>query len=205
MITSVLNDLGVDNTLLGYQYLKYILEFLAEHKDAEVKIGMMDLYAEAAKEFNTTVKCAEQACRSAMRNGWFYRNKNTATIIFGENADVPTVYKYVKAIEKYLRGGNTMNKVNSDEFRSLMDSSINMRLCPHCGHDVEIRISKPMYGRTGARIVCTHCGCQTEYKEITTAIIDEDTKALGTPVTPESLMQGILAAVKIWNGKGGEG
>lgn len=93
-----------------------------------------------------------------------------------------------------------MEVVDKETFASVMDSSVHIRDCPHCGHVAEVRIAKPTYGRVGARVECLTCGCQTKYVGISGCYINEDDGRIGTPVTPETMMRGILEAIKLWNG-----
>lgn len=100
-----------------------------------------------------------------------------------------------------------MKELNSEDFDKVLKTSIHLRDCPHCGHSAEIRISLPVYGRTGARVECPNCKCQTAYQGITECFFESGgKKRMGTPATPESMMLGILEAVRLWNGreKGGE-
>lgn len=100
-----------------------------------------------------------------------------------------------------------MKEVNTQEFDSLMSKSVRVRECPHCGHVAEIRIIIPMYGRTGARVECPNCHCQTANQGISDCLFENGgNKRLGTPITPEAMLSGVLEAIRLWNGskKGGE-
>ena len=98
-----------------------------------------------------------------------------------------------------------MDKLCTPDFDDVMKKSIRVRECPHCGHVAEIRVVIPMYGRTGARVQCPSCNCQTAYMGITECISElGGKKRLGTPTTPEAMMSGLMEAVRVWNGKGGK-
>lgn len=92
-------------------------------------------------------------------------------------------------------------RLTTEKYNKVMSESIHLAVCPHCGSDVEIIISIPMYGTTGVKVKCRKCGIQTEVKSITTCIFEEDGPRIGSPVVPRSLMEGILTAVSNWNGK----
>lgn len=99
-----------------------------------------------------------------------------------------------------------MNNVDTPVFDTIMKRSIHVRKCPHCGHVAEIRVVIQIYGRTGARVQCPSCNCQTSYMGISECITERDgQKRMGTPITPEAMMSGIMEAVRIWNGKEDEG
>ncbi len=59
-----------------------------------------------------------------------------------------------------------MIELSAAEFEKRIESHLRFDTCPHCGGTVDLIISAPMYGRTGARVVCRVCKTQTEYKAI---------------------------------------
>ena len=90
--------------------------------------------------------------------------------------------------------------VDSETFESLKKSNIRLLECPCCGHTAEIIVTVPMYGRNGARVVCPLCGVQTRYEDINGCYFEKDGTGMVTPITPDTMMQGILEAVRHWNG-----
>lgn len=92
-------------------------------------------------------------------------------------------------------------RLTTEKYNEVMNESIHLTICPHCGSDVEIIISMPMYGTTGVKVKCRKCGIQAEAKSITTCIFEKDGPRIGSPVVPQSLMEGILSAVANWNGR----
>lgn len=77
-----------------------------------------------------------------------------------------------------------MKTVETDKFNELMKSSVKIRECPHCGHIAEIRVVIPTYGKTGARVQCPKCNCQTEYVGISEMILKKGTSRFGTRIHP---------------------
>lgn len=93
-----------------------------------------------------------------------------------------------------------MDERSIAECEVLLSKSIHLRQCPHCRGVASIHVEIPLYGREGAYVKCRHCGIQTEYQPINVCVSEVGTGRLVTPVVPESLVCGILKAVKIWNG-----
>lgn len=91
-------------------------------------------------------------------------------------------------------------EVDRETYESLLQSSIRVMECPCCGHSAEIIVTVPMYGKHGARVVCPSCGVQTRYEDINGWYSEKDGKRMATPITPDTMMQGILEAVGRWNG-----
>lgn len=95
-----------------------------------------------------------------------------------------------------------MKSVNTEEFNALMEQNVRIRQCPHCGFVAEVRVTIPMYGMPGAKVQCARCECQTAYTNINLCFAESDgMRRIGTPITPESMMEGIMKAIKIWNGE----
>ena len=91
-------------------------------------------------------------------------------------------------------------EVDRETYESLLQSSIRVMECPCCGHSAEIIVSVPVYGRTGARVVCPSCGVQTRYEDIHGCYFEKDGSRMATPITPDTMMKGVLEAIRHWNG-----
>lgn len=91
-------------------------------------------------------------------------------------------------------------EVDRETYESLLKSSIRVMECPCCGHSAEIIVSVPVYGRTGARVVCPSCGVQTKYEDINGCYFKKDGTGIVTPINPDTMMRGILEAIRHWNG-----
>ena len=98
MISNTLQRLGLDTGLDGFNYLVTAIEL---HTDWG--LSTMELYAEVARLYHTTVKCVEHASRYAVREGWLHRDASTAYAVFGNNEDIPTTGKFIKQVSKYYK------------------------------------------------------------------------------------------------------
>lgn len=76
-----------------------------------------------------------------------------------------------------------------------------LKNCPFCGGKAEIKVHNPEYygyGFCGAVARCTVCGAKSRTASITYPTLKEDGR-LSTHITPESIINGIDNATKLWN------
>ena len=76
---------------------------------------------------------------------------------------------------------------------------LKLRNCPCCGGAPELELKVPLYGWTGVRVKCTHCGVNVSTAKISELITRED--GISTPITEESLIKAIKMVSDIWNNR----
>ena len=69
--------------------------------------------------------------------------------------------------------------------------------CMFCGSEANIIVRTPLYGLCGATVRCRSCGACGPSASIHALILKPG--KLCTPLLPESLERGIMAAVDTWN------
>jgi hypothetical protein len=88
-----------------------------------------------------------------------------------------------------------MSEITEAEFQDIISNQIELGRCPKCGiGGGDILIRMPWYGKTGVCVKCQYCGHETKTYGISKAIFCG--KKMATPFTPETIMRGILQAVK---------
>lgn len=75
---------------------------------------------------------------------------------------------------------------------------INLLPCPFCGGDAYLHVQVPEYGLTGAFVKCRRCHARGPLCGVNEFFID-DSGAIKTPATPESIERGKKNAVLDWN------
>ena len=75
---------------------------------------------------------------------------------------------------------------------------LNLRRCPFCGGEAYLTVQTPEYGLTGAFVICRRCHSRGPLCGVNEFFVD-DSGALKTPVTPDSIAKGKAKAVEAWN------
>lgn len=90
--------------------------------------------------------------------------------------------------------------VSTTKFDALIGKSISLGYCPRCRNlGGKIQVLMPAYGKTGAKVSCTHCDYETKLYDIHTFIMEEGGPRGGSPTIEKSLMAGIRNAINDWN------
>lgn len=90
--------------------------------------------------------------------------------------------------------------VSTPKFDAIIGKSIHLGYCPKCRNlGGKIQVLMPCYGKTGAKVSCTHCDYETKLYGIHTIIFEKCGNRSGTPTIEKSLMQGIRNAINDWN------
>ncbi len=102
-IISILNQLGVDSKYKGYSYVISSLCFISENERDFLPITKI-LYAEIAKQFNTSAVCIEKDIRKVIEYVWWHKDDNNELIIeiFGDNNTKPTNKEFLLSLYKYI-------------------------------------------------------------------------------------------------------
>lgn len=86
-INKLLRATGVQQHLLGWDYIKYAI--LTVHDEGGVsKVKMMCVYSKVAKYFNTTSSRVERAMRHAIESAFTYARLEGLHKLFGNTIDV---------------------------------------------------------------------------------------------------------------------
>lgn len=72
-ITTLLNDIGIPQSVVGYDYIREIL-FTYDPTDFGSNISVCDYYRSLAKKFDTTSMAVERAIRHAIDITWITGN-----------------------------------------------------------------------------------------------------------------------------------
>ena len=73
-----------------------------------------------------------------------------------------------------------------------------LKPCPFCGiNAASLEVKCPVYGETGAYVICHHCGTRTKIFGVTEFI--DTGNGISTPVTEEGIKRGVHTAVNAWN------
>lgn len=104
-ITNTLKELGVPASLLGYHYLRYAIDLMANDMSLVNKITKQ-LYPEVAKQFKTTISRAERAMRHAIETGWNRGNNDLQCKLFSYTVDAkkgkPTNGEFIATVADYI-------------------------------------------------------------------------------------------------------
>lgn len=87
-------------------------------------------------------------------------------------------------------------KVPRFYFNHQIRQGVKVNECALCGQSPKITVNYPLYGRTGAEVVC-RCGNASKIQSISTVMFCG--ASIGTPITYKSISRGIEKAVKVWN------
>ena len=91
-----------------------------------------------------------------------------------------------------------MKRVSDRKLKSILNAEIKIGQCKICGRSGNIHILMPAFGKVGAYVECSGCGRKTQIYSIHTFLFSK--RFLATPVTDDSLLQGIKEAINEWNG-----
>lgn len=72
-----------------------------------------------------------------------------------------------------------------------------LKPCPFCGGDAQLRVQEVDYGLCGAWVQCTNCNARTNCMNTHELVLHQCSVA--TPITAESRKRGINKAVEAWN------
>ena len=93
-------------------------------------------------------------------------------------------------------------RLSEEEFNLTLDSHIDMRACPKCQRGGILRIAFSHFGPSGVRSECSNDGCGLRGNMFKiTEFISTDSGRCATPVTPQSLLEGIKKAIEHWNNR----
>lgn len=72
-----------------------------------------------------------------------------------------------------------------------------LKVCPFCGGEAEVRVQEVDYGLCGAWVVCKVCKAKTSYMNTHELRLLQG--KISTPITEESMRRGIKKAIDAWN------
>lgn len=80
-IQELLLDIGIPTHLLGFAYIAHGLELAFDNPEYIMRIGKL-MYADVAKQYNTTPLCVERCIRHAIHTGWTSGNYELLSAVF---------------------------------------------------------------------------------------------------------------------------
>ena len=78
-----------------------------------------------------------------------------------------------------------------------------LRPCPFCGGEAQLKTQEVDYGLCGAWVYCTNCQAKTNYMNTHEMVIHKS--SISTPMTDESRAKGIAQAIEAWNRRADNG
>lgn len=72
-----------------------------------------------------------------------------------------------------------------------------LKPCPFCGGEAELKTQEVQYGLCGAWVFCVNCGAKSNY--MNTHEFNLHQGKISTPITDESKQKGIEKAIEAWN------
>lgn len=110
-ISSIMKELGIPASLLGYRYLQYAID-VAVSDISYVDSITKRLYPSIAKQFGTTPARVERACRHAIEVGWDRGNATLKQKIFGFSINPiigkPTNSEFIANVADYISAENSI-------------------------------------------------------------------------------------------------
>lgn len=108
-ISSIMKELGIPASLLGYRYLQYAIA-IAVSDISYVDSITKRLYPSIAKQFGTTPARVERACRHAIEVGWDRGSETIKQTLFGHSVNPefgkPTNSEFIASIADYISAMN---------------------------------------------------------------------------------------------------
>lgn len=106
MVSTVLKNLGVPVSLMGYHYLKYAICLMIKDMSV-INCGITKiLYPTIAKYFETTPSRVERAIRHAIEVSWCRANPKIQDELFGHTVDAtkgkPTNSEFIATVADFI-------------------------------------------------------------------------------------------------------
>lgn len=120
---SVLHQLGIGKSYIGYDYILYSIDLIMENENVLTNVTKI-LYIDVAKEYHTSQTCVERDIRKVIEVIWNHAEENSTLIqkIFGDKflLHKPSNKEFLELIYEYI-------KLQSALKRALLSNPI---ICP---------------------------------------------------------------------------
>lgn len=104
-IQDILLEIGIPTNLLGFMYITYSVQLIADNRDYMKNLSRR-LYVDVAKEFNTSPACIERCIRHAINVGWTIGDVKVINEIFKNSVNpmkgCPTNAQFLSRIFFYI-------------------------------------------------------------------------------------------------------
>lgn len=104
LVSRSLLELGIPAHMLGYRYCSTAIDLLL--RDNRPQSIVKDIYAEVAREFDTTPECVEGAIRKAIRRAWDGEQESIRTLTGGTAGSPPANGRFLTTLSQRIRLSN---------------------------------------------------------------------------------------------------
>ena len=106
IVVKTLLNLGISPNTKGYRYLRDGIIICTTY-DSKIALTNKFIYAQLAKEYNTTEASIERAVRHAIKSGWHRHKNGFAELIFMNTLqiinDIPTNSVFIYTVSEWIR------------------------------------------------------------------------------------------------------
>lgn len=118
---NILHKLGTNKRYAGYDYIIYGIKLISQNEMLMSNVTKI-LYADIAKEFNTTTSCVERNIRNAINAIWRNINNDNLVLlsaIFGDRyvAKKPTNKVFLELLYEYVKQNGLLNDLFTMDYK----------------------------------------------------------------------------------------
>lgn len=111
---SVLHELGIGKTYIGYDYILYSIDLIMQNENVLTNVTKI-LYIDIAKKFRTSQTCVERDIRKVIEVIWHHAEENSSMIqkIFGDKflLHKPSNKEFLELIYEYIKLHGALKRV----------------------------------------------------------------------------------------------